>query len=75
MSSVNEAERELMCKFNKHTIEKLNTAYQKIIEFYSSCNLPFYTVFVEKITILLQRPDVKLILEAERGSLAPTNAS
>lgn len=40
----------------------MNEAYQEIIEYYSRKNIPYFELYIEKMSKLYQRPDVQLVI-------------
>jgi hypothetical protein len=67
------AEKELVNKFNFKTISELNNCYQHMVEYYCLNNVPYFEIFTEKITKLLQRTDVQLVMSVEQ-SKSPTKS-
>jgi hypothetical protein len=49
-------------KFNSDTIKDVGKIYQGLVEYYSSIGMPYYEIYLQKISNLYARADVKLIL-------------
>lgn len=62
---VKNSEEELNHKLNSSTIRAMNDSYQRAIEFYSGKNVPHYEIFLDKISRLYQRADVRVIMSSE----------
>lgn len=47
---------------NAASVKALIDNYQAAIEYYSSHNIPYYEIYLEYITRLYQRKDVRMVL-------------
>lgn len=67
-------EHKLKNKFNKNSIIELNKTYQKLVEMYESMGLPYEELYLRKVGILFNRPDVKLVMEQPSPQKSQTSS-
>lgn len=65
-NSIRIAENNLKKYFNKDNINLLNAYYQNAVEYLSGNGNPAYLVYLNKITQLSLREDVKLVTSTDK---------
>ena len=62
-------ENKIKFYFNNKTIVELFQAYLKLVEYYSTNNPPYQGIYLYKISNLLKRPDVQLVMTSSEAEM------
>jgi hypothetical protein len=65
LSEIEKAEQNIQHHLNIYTIRDLVNKYQEAVDFYSSENVPYYNVYLDKISKMYSREEIKVIMGAE----------